>query len=38
MVSVSSDTSAVLQTGQTYIIQVGKRRIAKVRLDKSALK
>lgn len=28
-----SDTSVVLHTGSTYIIQVGKRRIAKVRLN-----
>lgn len=30
-----SDTSVVLHAGPTYIIQVGKRRIAKVRLDKA---
>jgi tyrosyl-tRNA synthetase len=30
-----SSTSVVLQAGSTYIIQVGKRRIAKVRLDKA---
>ncbi len=30
-----SDTSVVLHAGHTYIIQVGKRRIAKVRLDKA---